>query len=308
MLRAFSCKNNKLEEVDFSTLGKKFCWIDAEDPTQEEVELLKQRFGFHPLALEDATTEQRSKLDDYGNYLFLVASFPTETSARAQLSFFLGQNYLVTIHKGKSRIVESIVERYKKNPKLLQHGFDFLVYQQLDTLSDELSPLLEKLEDQVDEIEDKVIKNPDPQTLAQMFELRKNLFEIRKLLWPLRDLLSSLSKQESKFLKRRTMLHLRDVHESLIRATEFLDTLRERMTLAAESYFSSVSTGLNLVMKKLTSIMAILMIPTLIAGVYGMNFSFMPELQWKYGYFFTLGLMIGVALLLLLYFRRKRWL
>lgn len=313
MITSFVCLNGKIKEITFPKVkkylkGKRPFWVDVEDPTQEELSLLMKMFKFHPLALEDSVSEQGSKIDDYENYSFiLIHTLDPEIIAPIQLSLFLGKNYVVTIHKRQIKAIAAVQEKCCRNSFMLFRGVDFLVHTLLDSAVDEFFPLIDSLDNEIDEVEYKIFGAPKKGTLNHLLELKRKLFAIRKIVYPMRDVLTILSRGDFKFVQPKNSLYFKDVYDHLIRIIDLIDVEREMVTTAMEGYLSTISNNLNVIMKKLTSLTAILMLPTLIAGIYGMNFKYMPELDSPHGYYATLGLMIIFAIILLIYFHKKDW-
>lgn len=278
------------------------------------LESVGKQFQLHPLLLEDiANTDQRPKLDDYENYLFLVLKMLT-TSQRGemqveQVSFVLGRNFVLSFQEDGSDVFESVRNRLRGGKGRLRHGgSDYLLYALVDAIVDHYFSVLEVLGERIDTLQERVITDPQPGTLRDIHALKRELLIIRRAVWPLREALSNLSRAEGPFLQEPTKPFFRDVYDHVIQIVDTVETLREIVSASLDIYLSSVSYRLNAVMRVLTVITTIFMPLSFIAGVYGMNFEHMPELQWPWGYPVVLSLMGVVAAVMLIGFRRRRWL
>jgi magnesium transporter len=313
MIKSFVCENRQLKEINFDKIRKsiktkKPTWLDVENPNKEELSFLLKEFKFHPLTLEDSINDQMTKIDDYENYCFAIIHIldPSMTFT-TQLSFFLSEKYLVTIHEKPLTAINAIEDRCKKNTAILSRGTDFLAYSILDAVVDEFFPLIDKLEENIDDLEEKIVGFPSREILNQIIELKRKLFTVRKLVWPLRDILSIISRGDFKYVKPEHTVYFKDVYDHVVRIIDIVDVGRDMVATGMEAYLSTISNYLNVVMKKLTAITAILMFPALIAGIYGMNFQDMPELNAPYGYYVVLGFMILFGVIMYIYFHKKDW-
>ncbi len=288
-------------------------WLDVADPSQEELELLRREFGFHELALEDATLpHQRPKLDEYEQFYFLVF-YSVQLGekaelAMAELDLFVGPNYLVAVHKSPVSEIEEGLRRWERNGSVLGHGVGALVYALLDSLVDRYFDLADQVAEQVGALEQLILEGADRGTVQSVFALKKRLLALRRVLGPERDALGVLMRQDIPLLDGKTIVYLRDVYDHLVRITDTVDLHSDLLTNALDVYLSSISNRLNQVMKTLTSVTIILMSVALISGIYGMNFKNMPELDWPLGYLWALGLMGAVGGGLYLLLKRKDWL
>lgn len=285
-------------------------WIDIENPSEDEYKLLEEQFKFHPLATEDIKKGgQRSKIEDYGNYAFIVLLLPSDKNhgRTVQLNVFIGNNFLVTVISEAMVAQQTILYRYTKNPQNLLKGADFVLYTIVDSLVDGMFPRLTELNDKLDELEDRIFEEQESGVLKDLFYLKKEIVRFRRLVGPLRDVLLVLSRRDYAFVSEKNIAYFRDVYDHLIRLSESIDSSRDIMTGAMEAYLSTISNKLNNAMKKLTAITAIIMVPGLIAGIYGMNFQAIPELQWEHGYYFSLVLMALSVITILAVFKFKKW-
>ncbi len=289
-------------------------WLDVIAPSNDELKVLREEFGFHELALEDAIKRnQRPKIDAYDNFYLLVlyaVRFSEEKCAidEHELDIFVGKNYIVTMHEGELVEVDEVAARWQRNAAELDSSVGVLLYSLIDTLIDDYLPVLDSISDHAERIEESIFGHFDPDAQQQIFTLRKELLNLRRVLVPERDVLLRLSRQEIKVLDERTEPYFQDVYDHIVRATDSVDLYRDLLGSALDSYLSLSSNNLNEVFRTLTSVSIILMTLSLIAGIYGMNFENMPELRNPYGYFITLGIMATVATSLYLFFHRKRWL
>ncbi|MFH1285903.1 MAG: magnesium/cobalt transporter CorA [Candidatus Micrarchaeota archaeon] len=318
IIRSFVYEDGKLkEERDIAEMArqllnaKSIIWVDLSEPTQEEIKLLETTFNFHPLTIEDILHEnQRPKIETYDDYAFIaIRTLSPETpDLTYQLNFYLGKTFIVSVNQHPIKAVKTIIEKCSQNPLYLKRGPDFLLYSILDAVVDDVFPKLIELDDNIEEIESKIFESPSQEQLNMLFGLKRKALLVRKVMWPMRDIFNVLARLDTDFIRKSNHPYFRDVYDHTIRITEMLDMDRELITNSMEAYLSIVSNNLNIIMKKLASIAAIVMVPTLIAGVYGMNFKVMPEVEWAYGYYFALALMGGSVLLLFIYFKRRGWL
>ena len=313
--------DGKLEEQDFDPdridqeLEKPgaLLWVDVDDPTPEAIALLGKEFGFHELALEDCLhPHQRPKIEQYGSYYFLIAyatALTDEELVKHELAMFVGNKYLVTVRKPPQFDLADVIKRWDAHSELANEGGGYLLYILLDEIVDAYFDTLDGYEDRSEEIEEQVFSGVvEEDTQSGIFRLRKELVVFRRIVAPLRDVLDVMQRRTIDVVTVGLEPYYRDVYDHVLRATDFLDSLRDIMASALEANLSVVSNRLNEVMKQLTSWAAIILVPTLIAGIYGMNFRHMPELNWLLGYPFALGLMAVSGLLLFRMFRKRGWL
>jgi magnesium transporter len=291
-----------------------FLWLDLEAPSQEEGRVLSEVFNFHPLAIEDCWHEpQASKLDDYGEYLFIVVhgaryDAATDDFTTHELNIFLGSNYLVTFHSFHSRSVEATHQLVRRNPSVMSRGMDFLLHQIIDRMIDNYFPKLEILEDKIESLETAVFTDPKPELLTTIFNVRRHIIGIKRVASQEREVLISLSRGDYPFVSEKAHVYFKDIYDHVFRIVETADNHRETMNIILQAYLSMISNKLNNTMRVLT-VIATLMLPlTVITGIYGMNFENMPELRSPYGYPATLITMALVAGGMLYYFHRQKWL
>ncbi|MBO9541029.1 magnesium/cobalt transporter CorA [bacterium] len=288
-------------------------WIDLEGTDRADVEWLKGCFGFHPLALEDCLKSgQRPKLDHYDGYAFLdfyAAAFDAERSrlTTEEIDLFLGEGYLVTAHKAPMPVLDEVRRRWETAAESKTGGASYLLYILLDTVVDDYFPVVDQMEEQLEVLEEMLFERFEQSVITRIFTLKKDLLLMRKVVAPTRDVCLLLLRRESHLIAPGTAVYLQDVYDHLIRVTDSIDTYRDLVSGAVDAYLSVTANRTNDTMKRLTSISAVLMSVTLVAGIYGMNFQHMPELSWKWGYEFALGLMIAIALGLTILFKALRY-
>jgi len=289
-------------------------WVDLENPTPEEADVLKDYFQFHPLAVEDTLVEiQYPKLDVYPDYIFLVLHGinymkDTKEFTTAEIDVFLGKQFLITHHDHRMRSVRDMRQRILADPPLMSVGLDVVMQAMLDKVVDHYFPELEKLEDRIEEVEAELFDpSPSREVLHKILDLKRDLMHLKRIVYPQREVFNRLSRDEIAFIRPSTRLYFRDTYDGLFRMTDIADSYRDLLTGLLDIYMSSVSNSLNETMKILTLISTICIPMTVVAGIYGMNFRFMPELNWRYGYFFSIGLMLAIGLGMFLFFKRKKW-
>jgi magnesium transporter len=271
---------------------------------------LAEAFELHRLALEDVVNGgQRPKAEAYGDTLFVVMRSPgTELGTSEQVSLFKGPDWVVTFHEGSAACLEPVRERIRAgNGRLTGNGTDYLLYAVLDAVIDAYFPVLEAVHERLEELEQEVLHEPQAGSLERLHAVRRELADVRRTLWPHRDALTALQREPDSMIAPDTQLFLRDAQDHALRLVEMADGLRETAAELMNTYLTMVSNRMNEVMKVLTIIATIFIPLSFIAGLYGMNFDYMPELHWKGGYFMALGLMGAVGGLLVGYFWRRGW-
>lgn len=289
-------------------------WVDITRPTKEDIEpLLEEWFRFHELATEDSLSPNtQPKYDRFPKYDFLVFRGIGMDGGREmqahKIASFLGENFLFTIHKEPLDAVEGVWNRLRQDRRILQRGPDFVLYSVLDLLVDSHFPLLEQIEERMDEIHELMFKYPSQSLLDELLDLKRELNMMRRHTLPQRELFNQISRGDAQFIQRDHLIYFRDLYDHMFRIGETIDLERDLASTTMEAYLSVVANRTNDIMKVLTIISTVLLPMNFIAGVYGMNFQFMPELQWHYGYLFAIGLMTAFAGAMLLGFWRKGWL
>jgi len=323
-LRLMDYTQEHFEERDLAAIEESFSyrekdsvtWINVDGIHQVDmVEKIGRHYDLHPLVLEDIlNTNQRPKMEDYENYLFLILKMITYGEAQKllyieQVSIIVGRGFVLSFQESEGDVFESVRERLRKGKgRIRKGGPDYLAYALMDAVVDNYFLVLEKIGEDIEELEGEVISKPVPETAESIHNLKRELLFLRKSVWPLREAVVSLEKGESPLVQERTTVYLRDVYDHTIQVVDTIETFRDMVSGMLDIYLSSLSNRMNEVMKVLT-IIATLFIPlTFVAGIYGMNFKYMPELEWRYGYGLVWVVMVVIGLLMLLYFRKKKWL
>jgi len=291
-------------------------WLNISGVHDERIiNELEDKFKIHPLVLEDITnTTQRPKIEEYDDYLYVVLKMAYFNDEHAgidleQVSMIVGKDYVITLQEKEGDILEGLRERIRNSKSRVRKlGSDYLMYGILDAIVDHYFTLLEDIGEQIEELELKLMQNANQQILGDIYSLKHELVFLRKSIWPMRDVVSAVQKAEPDLVSESTMIYLRDVHDHIIQVVETVETFRDMVSGMLELYLSLVSNKMNEVMKVLTIFAAIFIPLTFLAGIYGMNFEFMPELNWKPAYFIWWGVTIALAVGMVIYFKRKKWL
>ena len=279
------------------------------------LEKIGQSFGIHPLALEDIlNTQHRPKLEEFDDYNLIILKKlffddKTQTIETEQVSMALGPHYLLSFQEVEGDVFDGVRGRLKQsNGRIRQRGSDYLAYALLDTIVDSYFHILEKIGDKLVLLEEDLLRDPARTTLAEIYHYKKELMLVRKAIWPLREVVNELHKNESPLISENTQVFLRDLYDHTIQVLDTVEVFRDTVSGLQDLYMSSVSNRMNEIMKVLTIIASIFIPLTFIAGLYGMNFEYIPELKWRWGYFAVWGVMIGCVTGMLIYFRKKKWL
>jgi len=289
-------------------------WINVDGLDAKLIEDIGGIYDLHPLILEDIlNTDQRPKTEDLGNYIYIVLkNFHNQDNVNSpseQVSIILGEKFILTFKEKETSLFDPIRERLRGNKgRIRKTGPDNLAHALIDNVVDNYFFVLEELEERIEYLEDELVRQTTPVNLQAIHSLKRELILLRKTLWPLREAISTLERSDSGLITASTHIYFKDIFDHIIAIIDTVDTYREMLSGMLDIYLSTVSNRLNEVMKVLTIIATIFMPLTFLAGVYGMNFKYMPELEWRFGYFGILGIMIGVALLMIKYFKNKKWL
>jgi magnesium transporter len=306
--------NNVKEAVSFRSKSS-VTWLNVDGVHQPEIiEQIGKIFSIHPLVLEDiANTGQRPKMEDFDGYIFVVLRMlrfddeKNQTKAE-QISIILGPDFVISFQEREGDVFDIIRDRLRSNKgRIRKIGADYLAYSLIDAIVDNYFMILEKLGETIEDIEDKLVTDPKAETLQIIHDLKREMIFLRKSVWPLREVINRLERSESALIKKSTLVYLRDVYDHTIQVMDSVDTFRDTLSGMLDIYLSSVSNRMNEIMKVLTIIATIFIPLTFIAGVYGMNFRRMPELVQPWGYPAVLIVMLVIALIMLVYFRRKKW-
>jgi magnesium transporter len=288
-------------------------WINIDGISRTDIiENIGNNYGLHSLVSEDIlNTGQRPKFEDYEDYIYVVLKMlhqPKDEIIAEQVSIILGKNYVISFQETSGDVFQNIRERIRKGKgRIRKMNSDYLAYALTDSIVDNYFIILEKLGDKLEEIEENVVNNPTPDTLKTIHGMKSELIFLKKSIWPLREVINNLNKSESPLIKKSTSLFVRDLYDHIIQVIDTIETFRDMNSGMLDIYLSSISNKMNEVMKVLTIFAAIFIPLTFIAGVYGMNFQYMPELGFRLGYFAVLSIMLFVGILLVFYFKRKKW-
>lgn len=272
--------------------------------------------GLHPLLLEDIVTMgQHPKVEDFGDYIFVVlkklhyGEGESDGKVEAeQISLVLGAGHVITFQERASDVFRPIVERLKNGKgRIRSLGADYLAYALIDAVVDHYFSVMEGLGEKVELLEDHLVDRPSKKALQQLQNLKKEMLFLRRSVWSLREVLSFLERGESSLIRKTTRIYFKDVYDHTIQVIDTVETFREMLSGMLDIYLSSMSNRLNEVMKVLTIIATIFIPLTFVAGVYGMNFKFMPELEWRWGYPLIWAVMLSMTAGMILYFRKKKW-
>ncbi|PKP57525.1 magnesium and cobalt transport protein CorA [Candidatus Atribacteria bacterium HGW-Atribacteria-1] len=290
-------------------------WINIDGVHEIKViEEIGKHFNLHPLILEDIVdTDQRPKIKDFGNYIFIILKMlyydeKDNEMKVEQVSLVLGKNYVISFQEREGDVFDAIRERNRNNiGRIRKLGADYLVYSLIDAIVDNYFTIIEKLDEEIENLEDKVIIQPNPSNVQAIHKLKRDLIFLRKSVWPLREVISFLEKGESPLVLESTNIYLRDVYGHTIQVMDTVETLRDIISGILDIYLSSINTRMNEIMKILTIIATIFIPLTFITGIYGMNFQYMPEIKWFWGYPAVLSIMVAIGIGMLIYFKRKKW-
>jgi magnesium transporter len=314
---------DSLHEYDITTVAEirkildqhAATWVDVQGLGDEKVLLeLADLFALHPLALADVVNvPQRPKTETYeGQQLFICNMIRVDAEgglSSEQVSLFIGKTYLLTFQERYDDVFDPIRKRLREGAGILRRsGVDHLAYSVIDTIVDGYYPVLEAFADELDELEERVMRRPRPDVLMRVHGVKRTLLLVRRSVWPMRDALSSLLRDPVPLVTDSARVYMRDTYDHCIQVAEMAESYRELVSELTNTYLSVLGNRTNEVMRVLTVVTTVFIPLTFIVGVYGMNFDVMPELRWKAGYFVVLGVMAVMAVVMLVFFRRRGWL
>ncbi|MGZ8540873.1 MAG: magnesium/cobalt transporter CorA [Chitinophagaceae bacterium] len=314
------CDGRRVADVELDEVHEvlkernQFVWIALHEPSEETLQRVQDEFGLHELAVEDAhSAHQRPKIEVYGNSLFVVLRTVEKKGGRGfefgETHFFVGENFIITVRHHSSVSYVNVRAMCESSPHLLQKGQGYALYAVMDFIVDQYFPVIEDLEMQLEKIEDKIFKEkPSRETTEQIYQLKRDLLEVRRAVSPLIDICNRLMRFEYQFISEEIRTYFRDVYDHVVRINEGIENARELLNTALEANFSLISISQNDVSKKFAGWAAIIALPTMVAGFYGMNFEEIPEAQWKYGFYVVILLTICACGLLYYFFKRSGWL
>jgi magnesium transporter len=290
-------------------------WINIDGVHEADViRKIGEHFSIHPLVLEDIMdTTQRPKMEDFGRYIFLVIRQARPDPRKGedrfeQTSLVVGKNLVISFQESAGDVFDSVRDRIRHGKgRIRKMGADYLAYALLDAVIDGYFLALEQQGEEIENLEDELLAKPEPATMHHIHRLKQDMIFMRKSIWPLRDVVNGLYRLEGKLFKPTTTVFLKDIYDHTVQAMDTVDTYRDMLSGMLDIYMSSVSNRMNEVMKVLTIIATIFIPLTFIVGIYGMNFKFMPELEWRWGYYGVLGIMVVVAVVMVFFFKKRKW-
>jgi magnesium transporter len=284
------------------------------------IEKIGSCFDIHPLVLEDVlNTNQRPKIEDLENYLFFVLKMLLYDEKKheihsEQVSLILGKNFVISFQESIGDVFDNVRQRIRNGKgRIRKMGADYLAYSLIDEIVDNYFVILEKIGEKVEDLEEDLVSNPTPKTLHKIYNLKREMIHLRRSVWPIREVINGMQRGDSKLIKSSTNIYLRDLYDHTIQVIDTIETFRDMISGMLDMYMSSVSNKMNEIMKVLTIFAAIFIPLTFIAGVYGMNFDpeyspfNMPELKWYFGYPMALCMMAGLVIVMIVYFKHKKW-
>lgn len=291
-------------------------WINVDGVNNPGLlESFGKALNLHPLTLEDIlNTEQRPKLEDYGNYLYIVVKMlevdpKTQALGIEQLSLVLGPNYIISFQERPGDMFDPVRDRIRKSAgKLRKLGADYLCYALIDAVVDHYFVVLEKVADRIEALEAELIPSPKRDSAQRIHDLKRELIFLRRAIWPLREVAASLQRTESELIRQGTGVYLRDVHDHVVQATDGIDTFRDMLSGMLDMYHSSIGNRTNEIIKVLTLFTSVFMPLGFITGIFGMNFKDFPLLEWHWGFAGVMVVMVLIWIAMMVFFRRKGWL
>ena len=294
--------------------NNQFVWIGLHEPSEKVLQTVQEEFNLHDLAIEDAhLAHQRPKIELYGDSVFIVLRTaqmnPDHHIEFGETHFFVGKNFIVSVRHGSSIAYTEVRSRCEAMPELLSKGQGFVLYAIMDFIVDRYFPVVQDMEQELVIIEDKIFKEkPNRQTTEQIYQLKRELLEVKRAVSPLVDICNRLMRFDIKCISPETQPYFRDIYDHVVRINEMVDNTRELLNTALEANFSLISISQNDTSKKFAGWAAIIALPTMVAGFWGMNFKFMPETDWEYGFHAVITATVAACSLLYFLFRRSGWL
>jgi magnesium transporter len=289
-------------------------WINVDGLGNPKlIEDLGKCFTIHPLIVEDIfNTGQRPKMEDMDQYIYLnlkMLSYPDATKdiKIEHISMVIGHNFLISFQEDIGDVFDPVRERIRKDGRIRKFGPDYLAYALIDGIVDNYFSVLEKLEEQIEDLEEELVASPTPVSIQKISRLKKDMIFLRKSVWPLREMINTLEQSESTLIQEPTRIYLRDVYNHTIQVIDTLETFRDMVSGMIDIYLSGLSYKMNEIMKVLTLIATIFIPLTFVVGLYGMNFKYMPEIEWEFGYYSVLVVMGVMVAGMLIYYRKKKW-
>jgi len=290
-----------------------FVWVAVHEPDAATLELLQEEFGLHPLAVEDARHgHQRPKIEEYGDSLFAVLHMiePEGSELKVgEVNIFVGQNYVFSVRNRAEKGFQEVRARCEREPELLKNGSGYVLYALMDAVVDRYFPVLEALEDELEGIEERIFDNTSPRAnIEALYALKQRLMQVKHAVAPLLESVGNLTGGRVPSICGGLREYFRDIYDHLLRLNQEAENIRETIGTAISVNLSMITLQENETMKRLAAYAALIAVPTLIAGIYGMNFQHMPELDWRYGYGLALGVMAVIDLAIFYRLRKAKWL
>ncbi len=296
--------------------GKGTLWVNLVKPAADEIkQVMVDIFHFHPLAIEDCQSVgfQAAKVDDYDTYLFLIAhALPSDVDLEhiepLELNIFLGANFIVTHHSQEAlSCIDIPWKLFNRDYRFQTRGVDYVCHAILDHLVDDYLPLIDQMEEEIEWLEDKVLAKPDPQTLERLLMFKHSIMILRRVITPQREVVNRLSRDDFVQIQPHSRMYFRDIYDHLVRVQDMAENIRDIVGVSLDIYLNSTSLKLNEVMKALTIVSTIFLPLSFLAGVYGMNFKYFPEINWQFGYPLAWLVFILVVITMLLFFKKRGW-
>jgi magnesium transporter len=306
---------DRVDEVDRLTAQPgSLVWVSATRPDEALINVLGREFSLHPLALEDLRKQQqRPKLDTYESQHMVVAyeavpDAPDTPDGLAEIHIFIGSGWLLSVHWAETPMLHAVRRRVAAGRNGATDTVGEVLYALLDAAVDSYFPELDAISDRIDALEDRILEGEaDRQSLAEILTLKRRLLELRRVLAPMRDVANALLRRDLDIVEDAAAPYYQDLYDHLVRVLDQVDVYRDLLATVLDARLTVASNSLNAIMKRLTAFTVVLMVPTLIAGIYGMNFEGMPELEWPLGYPYSLGLMVLAIVVAVTWFRRRGW-
>ncbi len=323
-IRLMDYDEKQLKEREIGSMEEAFpfkdlpanTWINVDGLHDIElIEKVGRHFQIHPLTLEDIlNTGQRPKWENFENYFYIVLKLlhfreSENLIISEQVSLIVGENFLISFQESEGDVFDPVRDRIRKGRgQIRKEGCDYLAYALIDSVVDHYFLILEKLSERIEILETALLENSKPETLHEIHDLKRETIDLRKQIWPLREVINRFAREETNLIRETTHVYLRDVYDHTIQIIDTIESFRDIFSGMIDLYLSTISNKMNEVMKLLTIIATIFIPITFVAGIYGMNFKVMPELEWKWGYPAVWAVMVGIVFVLIVFFRRKRWL
>ncbi len=309
-------ENATIEQIRQCNNSDTVSWLNISGiHDTEKIDAIGKIFNIHPLVLEDVlNTQHRAKIDDYNDYLFVILKMvytdpEKNTIAFEHVCMVIGKRFLISFQERHKDVFNSVRDRLKKTKgRIRKAGTDYLAYALMDMVVDHYFVVLEQMGEEIELLQEEALENPTPDTLNAIQEFKHQIILLRKSVWPLREMIGNLQRGESSLIDNSVMIYLKDVYDHVIHVVETIEMNRDILSGITDIYMSSVSNKMNEVMKVLTVIATMFIPLTFLAGVYGMNFQHMPELQWQYAYPVFWVLIILILFVMVMWFKNKKWL